>query len=462
MVKLVTIVLVLTALGTTLAFGGVHPITGTLMEVLLFTTLLFLLLGQTWTGKIDLPLPVWPLLFLAWAALELVPLPAGLFSTLAPSRAMYPRVAAVIGRGDGWVRSTVYAHETELALLKFLAYLIAFVLAAYVFDSRRRRNALVTTLVFGGLIEAVYGMIQYLTGWQKIFTYAKQFDLDEATGTYINRNHFAGLLELTLPFAASLVFYWFQVWSEQRGGWSGRHAYEASASGPKTVFYLTILLLMFLALLFSRSRMGILSACISGLFVMLLAQLKARSKAWTAGGAVFLTCVLAYGLWIGLGPVLARFEPLRDPHYLRLEGRTQLWKDSLRLIRNYPVAGTGLGTFMTVFRSYQTSSVEYIVEHAHNDYLELASETGVPGALLLFVPLIFLLGKMFAAFLTDERRYRRAITLGCIGSTCAFLLHSITDFNMEIPANALIFAVILGIGYKVSIVERQEQTTSHP
>ena len=96
------------------------------------------------------------------------------------------------------------------------------------------------------------------------------------------------------------------------------------------------------------------------------------------------------------------------------------------------------------------------IDHAHNDYLEFASETGAVGFSLLFLPIFYLLGRMIISFLKEHRRYRSAILLGCIGSTLGLLIHSLTDFNLQIPANALIFAVILGIGYKAACIESQK------
>jgi O-antigen ligase len=107
------------------------------------------------------------------------------------------------------------------------------------------------------------------------------------------------------------------------------------------------------------------------------------------------------------------------------------------------------------FRRYQTSMLDNMVDHAHNDYLEFASETGLLGLAILFLPMLYLFGRMIAAFLNDPRRFRRAVLLGCIGSTLAILIHSLADFNLQIPANALVVAVILGTGYKAACVERR-------
>jgi O-antigen ligase len=210
------------------------------------------------------------------------------------------------------------------------------------------------------------------------------------------------------------------------------------------------------ALVFSQSRGGILAALFSLIFMALLAQLKVRQKAWMVGMFFVLLVMIGYGLWIGLDPVLARFEQMREPGYFQLEGRIGLWKDTVRLVRDHPLVGTGLGTFGTAFRRYQTNFVDKHADHTHNDYLEFASETGLVGAALLFLPILYLLIRMIVSFLFDPRRYRRAVTLGCIGSTLALLTHSVTDFNLQIPANALIFAVVLGIGYKAACVEPRE------
>ena len=175
---------------------------------------------------------------------------------------------------------------------------------------------------------------------------------------------------------------------------------------------------------------------------------------------LFLTVVVGYGLWIGLNPVLTRFERLGEGTSLQLEGRIAIWKNTLHLVREHPLTGTGLGTFGAAFRHYQTNFVNKYVDHAHNDYLEFASETGLVGLALLFLPIFYLFIRMIVSFLDDPHRYRRSVLLGCIGSTLALLIHSITDFNLQIPANALIFAVVLGIGYKAACVERREEERS--
>jgi O-antigen ligase len=282
--------------------------------------------------------------------------------------------------------------------------------------------------------------------------------LGEATGTYINRNHFAGFMELTIPLVVAAAFYSFQLWSERRHAvMSSRGSASSRPAGWQVLFYVFLLVIMSLGVVFSGSRAGVLSLLLSIVFIALLAQLKARRKIWMVGVVLFMTCIVGYGLWIGLDPLLLRFEVMKEPGFLQTEGRIAVWKDGLHLVRDYPLMGTGLGTFGTAFRQRQTAVVDKYVDRAHNDYLEVASETGLFGVALLFLPILYLFVKMVVSFLDDRRRYRRSVTLGCIGSILALLIHSVTDFNLQIPANALVFGVVLGIGYKAACIERREE-----
>jgi O-antigen ligase len=464
MSRFAEILLSLVIVGSVLDFGGVQPLAYSLAELALFAGVLIVAIAQTRRGKIKLPLPIWLVLFFLFVGLQTVPLPFSILSRLSP----HSQLAYVHGAPDvvspGWIAASVNVHETLLALMKFLGYCCAFTLAAYCFDSTKRKSLLLRTLVLLGIFEAVYGIVQYLTGWQKIFTYTKQYYRAEATGTYINHNHFAGFLELTMPLLFAVFFYNFEAWSRgglnfaQRRGVRGTNA----AGGAQTLAYSFLLALIGLAIIFSRSRAGILAALISLICIAVLAQLKTQRKTLILGVLFFFGCVVGYGLWIGLGPVLDRFEKVREPSALQMQGRISLWKDTLGIIRDYPIVGSGLGTFPSVFRGYQTTLLDFNVDHAHSDYLEFASETGLIGFSLLFLPIFYLFVKMIISFLDDPRLFRRTITLGCTGGTLALLIHSAADFNLQIPANALTLAVLLGVGYKAACIERRAETPTSP
>lgn len=455
------VVLACTIIGLALAVGGVLPISYFLAEVVLFILVSLLLVMQSRSGRIGLPLPIAVVPFFLLVSLQLIPAPSRFIMTISPVRLSAYELGGPRQSYPDWTTISIYPHDTLVSLLKFLAYLSAFVLAAYFFDSRKGKSTLLQALIILGCFEAGYGIVQYVTGWHKIFTYTNVFDMYDATGTYINRNHFAGLLELILPFVLASIFYSFQ----RRADPSSADDLRRSSSGQsflnfQALFYLFLVALMSVALVFSRSRGGILAMALMLTFVAMLGQVGARRKGWMLLVVLCFTVVVGYGLWIGLDPVLARFEEMGEENFLQLEGRTAIWKDTLQTVREYPLTGTGLGTFGVVFRRFQSHLVNNYVDHAHNDYLEFASETGLVGAAVLFLPILYLFAKMVFSFLDEPRRYRSSVLLGCIGATLAILIHSLTDFNLQIPANALIFAVVLGIGYKAACVEQRDRGVS--
>ncbi len=451
--KFLEVGLALLMIGASLAFGGVQPLTYSILILVVFFLLLLLVWKQLRRGSVRLPTPIWPWIFATVVVLQILPLPSELVGILSPARTAEP---LPFGDEPAWMTVTIYPRETVLALFKFLAYLAGFTLAASLFDSSHRRSFLIRGLLFLGVFQALYGMYQYLTGSNRIFWYVNSKGW--GAGTYINHNHYAGLLEMITPFAVSYVLYAVEkgLAAQGRPG-GGRGSGSSESAWFQVACYSGVLLILFLGILCSYSRAGILAATFSVLFIFLLAQVKVRRKAWLVVTLAVVVAMVGYGLLVGLGPVVARFEAVKDPNALPWTGRLFIWSDAWRLIQDYPLLGTGLGTFAIAFRRYQTELLESFVDHAHNDYVEFICDTGFLGASLLFLPIAYLLVRMVASFLNDQRGYRRAVKLGCIGSTVAMLLHSFADFNLQLPANALIFAVVLGIGYKATFLERDSE-----
>ena len=443
--------LLLTIAGSILAFGAVQPPAYTAVEAALFLLSAMVLIKQTGDGKIDLAVPLWVLPFLGLVLIQMIPLPGKIVSWLSPNRLFFDVQAALAPEAAHWATLSIYPHNTLFGFFKLLAYLAAFILAAYSFEPREGRSVLAPGLLVLGTLEAGYGIVQYLTGYQKIFGFTKQFYTEEATGTYINHNHFAGLLELVIPFAAMMVFYNLQSRPGQGGAerWRGRPG--RSGLDPRIVFYAFILVLLLVGVVFSHSRMGMFSVLTSLILMGLLGLLGEGRRAWMIITLLVIACSMTYAVWIGLDPVVKRFELISPGGIENPYSRFSIWKQVDGIVKDYPGVGTGLGTFAVAFRRYQTSLLDLQVDHAHNDYLEVATDTGITGALLLFVPILWLLVKMILAYAGARNPYRRSVLLACIGSATALLIHSTMDFNLQIPANALVFAVVLGIGSKATI-----------
>lgn len=337
-------------------------------------------------------------------------------------------------------RATIETH-----LLRWLAYVCVFSMAFLLAQDRRGRQWLVVGLLALGFLESLYGLVQYLAGLPYVLAWRNVFYADRATGTYVNPNHFAGFLEMVLPLGLGVVLYGIDRFR------AGQRDFEAirldSEQAPRLVFYFFISLFLFLGILFSRSRMGIFGALAAVVAVILLwASASWRPAKAIPVLAVFLMGVISLGTWLGLEPVIERYEAL-EPAYL---ARLAIWRDTVGLIQARPLLGSGLGTFAQTYTQLQTTEVTRYVDHAHNDYLEFAAELGLIGAGLLFGLIIFALARMISGFYRAERSRHRFLLLGCAGSVLAILFHSMADFNLQIPANALVFAAILGLGCAAS------------
>jgi O-antigen ligase len=425
-----------------LAFGGTAPQFFAITQgIVLGLGILQLAAGRRSTfNSVPFPVAV-PCILIALVLLQITPLPV----FLAPAF----EISVPDGPGHTYFTISAAPYETVSHLLLLVTYLTAFYLVLVLCEERNARKRLVFALLAIGVFEAFYGLIQYLTGWQQIFAYVKKFYLEDATGTYINRNHFAGLLEMILPFA--VVFALQQVRAlRRRTPEDGAQAKRilSSKEFPLLVFWFFVAALLFTTLFFSGSRMGIISALVSLLAVLTLsgtAALSARTR--IVVGVLFLLGISGLAVWIGSDPVIRRFETLGQQYNQPGHDRISIWRDTLRLIRRHPLLGTGLGTFGVVYPSVQTAFLNNFVDHAHNDYLQIASELGLPGAILVFGTVFWVLGLTVRRCRKSGEERDKAVSYGCLGSITAILLHSLTDFNLYIPANGLVFVIILALAW---------------
>ena len=451
------IVLSLAAVVSVLAFGGVETIGFAPAQA----AVALLAVAEFW--RRGWPPLGWPTrivlaVLLLVPLLQLVPLPGSAIARLAPGRAnleqdIFTSLDLLVSR----YTISVNPYETQMALLRLICYLLVFLLAIRSYRLRGRQTGLMTMLLGVGLFEAIYGVVQYLTGWQYIFTYAKRFYTNDATGTYINHNHFAGLLEMALPFLLAGIL--LRIPSHRR---DTRSRWVEAIVSPWTSHLLrdiVLFALMALALLFSRSRMGIAGALTGLLVVAVISYLYTRRGLILAVVFLALAIPAAYSAWVGLGPIVERFDREGGVAEMLEQDRLPIWRDTRRLIGDHPWLGTGLGSYRWAIFHYQSHALHSQYEHAHNDYMEFAADVGIPVSVLLFGSLWILAGRVGRRALQLEHSHDRVLATGCAGAMAAILTHEIVDFNLQIPANALLFAWIAGSA--AALVQKSPHTGEH-
>jgi O-antigen ligase len=384
------------------------------------------------------------LAFWLFIVLQWLPLPVPLIKTLSPGAWDYRRLYAP---GFSGTRSMSFSLVPSLTLQRGLELLSCFLLGFLVLKTVTKRRQILRLwagLIAVGVFEAVYGLYELYNRHPRILISEKVHNLDSVTGTFVNRNHFSGYLEMIIPLAVGLLIARSHVFSRSAATWRERVLRLQEGGFAQNLMIFLAIIVMATAIVFSQSRSGlfilILTFVLFSGLVTIYFEISPFQKKWIKNGlrAVFLI-ILLICFYFGFTATLERFS--RDS--LLHEKRPLFWAHSLRLFSLYPLTGTGLGTFGELAPNVENASGPVAIVHAHNDYLEFLSELGSVGALLLLGG-IFL--ALIVSFLNWRKRSRleiKGLALGGIVSLICILTHSLTDFNLHIPANMVLFSVVL-------------------
>ena len=310
-------------------------------------------------------------------ALQLAPLPLAVLRVFSATRA---EIALPVPGAPSWGTLSFVPHATLEALLNWLACLAVIGAAYWAIDSRAAARRFGWVLGLSGVFQALYGAFEFLSGRQAIFGYRKIHYLDCATGTFINRNHYAAYLALCLGVLWGFVRYDL-----------GRRDDAANASRRRERAALLFVFGVAIAvgIVLSGSRGGMLALVLSLAFTQ--AAFPLARKRWQAPAAtlVFAACVAASVWWIGRAPLAERAGAIADD-LVTANHRTSAWTGALRMVREAPLLGGGAGTYRWRYPMVRDArGMDF--DHAHGDYLELAADAGVIGLAAFVAGLALLL-----------------------------------------------------------------------
>jgi O-antigen ligase len=292
--------------------------------------------------------------------------------------------------------------------------------------------------------QALLGLLQYVAGAGSPQLFGLDLpDLRSAVGTYTNRNHLAGLLEMLLPVALALMV--FSVGGragDERFGWRGRIAFLGSIKGLVAVAYGAVALLLLVGLIFTRSRAGIGLGMLGVLLsTMVLARRIGGDNVYGTTGTV-VASALGIGVAIGLAQVLDRFSAAGAIE----DSRWTIFSATLDGVGVFAPVGSGPGNYPDLFPAFQPPELgKWFINHAHNDYLEWLFEGGLVAAALI-VLLLVLFARQWVRLWTRQTWSRfRFLQVGAGIGLGLLLLHSLVDFNLHIPANVVYFAFLSAV-----------------
>jgi O-antigen ligase len=392
---------------------------------------------------------------------QLIPFPRFLVKVVSPNTYSFqnlfnPDFAKVKFMSLSLIPSHTLRQGLELLTYFLLGYLIVKTVTR-----RQQIMRLVYVLVIMGFFEAFYGMYEMYNKNPRLLFLKKVHYLDIVTGTFVNRNHLSGYLEMIIPLAVGLIIARIGLFSLAGMRWKEK-ILRLSEKGLSTNLLLTAgVIVMAVAVVFSQSRSGIFLLVFTfflffELTILYFGRMRERQKWIKDFLKVSFLVITIIALLVGMESVIERFA-LDD---LLHEGRPVVWGKVVSIIGDYPLFGTGLGTFASIFPAYDESGGSARYSHAHNDYLEYLSEIGIVGLVMFFGGIVFLITTSFLIWRVRRHPEVKGLALGGMIGIVAILIHSITDFNLHIPANMVLFTVVLSLTVVLSFYKRSERNLS--
>jgi O-antigen ligase len=322
-------------------------------------------------------------------------------------------------------RISIYPYLTKVELLKWGAYVLLLFLTIESFRTEEHFQELVWFFLGLGFVVSLFAIVQRFTFNGNLYWLVSLPEGGAPFGPFVNSNHFAGFVELVAPLGLALLLF-------------------RARRTEQVPMLLLFTVVPVGALMLSGSRGGIIGLALEITLLAILSRTHQVGRRQLLGAAGIALLAGAFVLWLGVSTAVQHFEKLAHGGIAQ-ELRVSIYKDTWRIFLDRPWMGTGLGTLVSAYPRYASFYDGRVVDHAHNDYLELLADTGVVGGLcgVAFVGLLLWLG--LKGLQAARGRSGRAIRAGSLVACAGLLVHSLVDFNLHIPSNALIFLLLAGV-----------------
>lgn len=350
----------------------------------------------------------------------------------------------VMLQAGGWIPGlqSTEPHVTWSQLAKSWMMFQVFAMTTLLVTNHGRVKTLAWTILLAGTFQAVYGLTQESFG-------------AVTKGTFVNRNHLAGYLEMCLSVGIGLMIANLHETSANSWREQARRISD-TLLGPKVLIRIC-LVLMVIGLILTRSRMGntafFASMMIAGVIGLLLFRRSGKGVVMLFVSMIVIDIFLI-GTFFGLEEVQDRLMESSTE-----EQRFDAAALTFEMFKDHLWTGAGLGTFFGAFTQYRNESVT-LHDHAHNDYAEFAAELGILGVWPL--AMIWLMSFYWSIRVQYERQSQlmKAMGFSACMAMIAIAIHSTADFNLQISANAATFMVILALPYVAYCVDRKSVPSS--
>lgn len=387
-------------------------------------------------------------LWILIGSLQFIPIPLEWAALLNPKITEIYLDSAIWG-SLSTIPLSIVPYTSHVEWLKGFSYLLFFCLTLLLVESRQRLRILGWLMVSSALFQALIGIFLLISKQQTWLAYLYPSTDNFATGTFVNRNHFANFLVLNIAVGTGLLI------AGLRSNTTPTHFKRWLLTFFKQLFSYRAPLRIFLAsvvigVILSRSRMGnislLVSLTVAGMFAIYSFKGNRRTMALLLASFLLIDLFLI-GTWVGIEHVVKRIENTE----LHQEGRLAVYKDTAVLIKDHWLTGAGTGSFSNLFPRYRSFYSDVNFRRAENDYLEILSEAGFIGFVLLGLPVLLSLFMAIRVQLQSKDQLLRGFSFASVMGITAMLLHAMSDFNLHIPANSAIFMILLAFPWILQV-----------
>ncbi|HVN19628.1 MAG TPA: O-antigen ligase family protein [Dongiaceae bacterium] len=335
------------------------------------------------------------------------------------------------------LRRSAYPHDTISEAALYCAYgMICFLVSQIL---RRSSQARKIALLIGiyGIAVAVFALLQGIAPNGKLYWLRVPQLGGRIYGPYVNHNHYAGLMEMLVPIP--LVTSLSRLADERTRIAAG----VAAAIMVGTVFL-------------SGSRGGMLAIGLELALIAVILFRQQRTLKVAVSVAAFVVVLMSLLVWLGGKELTTKVSSISTEARGEISGgmRLSIDKDGLHMFRHRPILGWGLGTFPVVYPQFRSFYTNFFVNEAHNDYVQLLAEMGILGFATMVWLLVLVYRHAVRKIANWTGQMSGAVTLACTLGIAGILLHSLLDFNLQIPANAALFYVLCTVVAAPPLLQR--------
>lgn len=396
-----------------LAFGAVEPWSIFVLEVGSLLLTLLWLTKQWLDGEINV---LWNPLFS----------PMAVFGALI-------LVQIALGR-------SAYRHDTVSEAMLYCAYGMLCFLATQSFTRSSQARKMAVILALYGFAIAAFALLQGVAPNGKLYWLRQPRLGGWIYGPYVNHNHYAGLMELLVPIPLVISITHFA------------HEKERIAAGVAAAIMVGTVFL-------SGSRGGMIAVFVELIILATVLFRRKKSVRIAIASVAFAAVLVSLLAWLGGKELTTRVSSISSETRTEISGgmRLSIDRDALHMFARRPILGWGLGAFPVVYPQFRSFYTNFFVNEAHDDYAQLLAEMGLLG----FATMVWFIVVLYRNALRKIGNWTGdvtgAMTLACILGFSGILVHSLVDFNLQIPANAALFYVICSMAAGPRLLQRAKR-----